>query len=1176
MNRLGRSVYIVFPLFLGLLAILLLARAARADNLYGSIRGTVTDPSGAAVPDVDVTATNIATGTSQHVTTSATGAYSFLQLAIGDYTLKVTKTGFQAFTANRIHLDLNQVYVQDIPLTLGAISQEVSVEANQVQVESDTTQLGTVISSQQILDLPLIGRDWINLQALQPGVMGASDRFGTSGPPDYSTFGGESQFNVFLIDGTDTNDDDLNTATFVPSEDAISEFRMVSSTLNPEYARSSGAVLSAAIKSGSNSFHGDAFDFYRDTFLDARNYFSPTVSPFHQNQFGGTIGAPIVKNHLFAFFSYQGVRASSPQTNDGVVGGVKTTNVFLNGQATGTTAFPGLSTSTNTSPFPLVGDNGTTYPAGTPYKTIFSAGTVPTADINSIAKTLLAFVPAPNTATATGGPLNAYTFDSTRSVTDNQYIYRIDQVFNSKDSLWGTWLNEKEAIIDPVPFQGGTLPGFGEIDGESFKFLTLSWSHVINDHMVNELRGGNNRFNYQAVFPQTPELPSAAGFSITPQDPAGAGLPYIAVHGLFSLGFSEYGPQPRLEQLYQGGDNLSWVVGRHTMKFGFNMRRWEDLNPSLSTNSGFFEFNTYGTYSTSNAGADFLLGIPAFYEQASGGLEDARTRQYYSYAQDNFKLRPNLTLIYGLGWTIDTPILNEAYNGHGQLAFEPGKQSTVFPNAPLGIVYSGDPGVNAAGPTQWRNLGPRVGFAYTPDWGWLTGGAGKTSIRAGYGIYYDKTEIEQAGQVGFGVPPFAISSINGVTGTGAAVSMINPGFAKPFTDINTGATVPNPYPFNGFGSSVNFATTPGLEPIYTPCCASVDPFKTRDPRVSNFNLTVERQVDPSTIVTLGYVGSISRGLSYGVPLNTATLGPGNTLKYPYNLDVYGPIDVIFSGGNANYNGLQASVNKKMSHGLQFLVSYTYSHALDDTSGFENSSFGEYGGETGGFGGSIRSSNPYCFPKCDYASSAYDAHQRLVISYAYQIPGVRGDWIVSRLTRGWTVTGITTFQTGFAEDVADVSEPSGGCDGAADFTCWDGPNQVGPVKYENPRTTGFWFNPSAFPQVPCSVGLPKMGSTPAIPGCTVLGVAPNSVLAYGNAPRNPIRGPGLNNWDFVLYKDTAITESMKVQLRLETYNIFNHTQFDPNAITTDASSGTFGQISAARNPRFMQIAAKFYF
>jgi hypothetical protein len=330
-------------------------------------------------------------------------------------------------------------------------------------------------------------------------------------------------------------------------------------------------------------------------------------------------------------------------------------------------------------------------------------------------------------------------------------------------------------------------------------------------------------------------------------------------------------------------------------------------------------------------------------------------------------------------------------------------------------------------------------------------------------------------------------------------------------------------------------------------------------------------LDASTIVTAGYVGSVARRLSYGMPLNVVSgLTPGGTTITPYNLLVYGPIDEIFSAGNSNYNAFQASVNKRMSHGLQFLVSYTYAHSLDDTSGFENSSFGEYGGKTGGFGGSIRSSNPYCFPGCDYASSIFDARQRLVFSYAYQIPGLHSNLLVNKLTQGWTITGITTFQTGMPLDIADLTEPSGGCDAAADFTCWDGPNQVAPVKYLNPRKTGSWFDPSSFVPVSC---VPSPGSPNS---CPAAGVSPTSVAAYGNAPRNPIRGPGINNFDFALYKDTAITERTKIQLRFEAYNIFNHTQFDPDGVHTDVTGASFGAITAAENPRLMQIAGKFIF
>jgi Carboxypeptidase regulatory-like domain len=1164
-RRKGTFVALFFALALCALSLMPL-NVARADNLYASIRGTVSDPTGAGVPDVTVTATNVATGVTQQVTSASDGSFSFLQLAVGDYNVTANKAGFETFTAAKIHLELNQVYVVPIPLTLGAVSQEVTVQANGVQVDTTTTQLGTVVEAPQIVSLPLIGRNWQQLQQLQPGVVASSDRFGQDDM--FATNGGESQFNMILIDGTDTNDLSLNTNTFVPSEDAISEFKMVTSTMSPEYARTSGAILNAVIKSGTNHFHGDAFDYYRDTFLDARNYFAASVSPFHENQFGGTLGGSIIKNHTFGFFSYQGIREGVPQTSNGVESGVQTTPVFASGQDTGTTPFAGLAASTNTSPFPLVGDDGVTYAAGTPYSTIFSTGVIPTADINSVASGLLKYIPAPNT-TLGGAP--AFTFNATEAESRNQYLYRIDQVFSSKDILWGTWFNETVDVTEPVSFFGGNLPGFGERDGEHFKFLTLSWSHVFNDHMVNELRGGYNRFNYAAGFPNPAVSPSAAGFSITPQDPAGAGLPLITVTGLFDLGFSPYGPQPRIDQLYQATDNFSIIEGRHTLKVGFDMRRWEELSPSLGYNSGEFAFRSYGTFSTGVPGADFLLGIPAWFTQGSGGLEDARTRQYYSYVQDEFRYRPNLTLIYGLGWTIDTPDINIAYDGHGQMAFRPGEQSTIFPGAPVGIVYQGDAGVSAAGPTQWKNFGPRLGLAYSPDWGWLTGGPGKTSIRAGFGIYYDKSETEQAGQVGFGVPPFATSTLSGVLGSGAPVLSINPGFANPYADIATGATVPNPYPFTGYPSNVDYATTPGLEPVFGPCCAVVAK-KFLDPRMTNYNLTVQRQVGTNTIVTVGYVGSVARNLSYGMPINVVTgLDATNSPVFPYPIGVYGPIDTIFSGGNSNYNALQASIDKHVSNGLELLASYTWSRSFDDTSGFENSSFGEYGGQGGGYGGSIRASNPYCFPACDYAASVFDAPQRLVVSYVYQIPGMHGGaWWLGRLTQGWTISGITTFQEGFPVDIADLANPSGGCQ-EGDFSCWDGPDQIAPVHYMNPRSPGHpWFSASSFAPVPCS----------PVTGCPSIGISPTSVVAYGNAPRNPIRGPGLNNWDFALYKDTSINESMKIQLRMEAYNLFNHTQFNPDGLSTDLISAaitpSFGSISEAQNPRLMQLVAKFIF
>jgi hypothetical protein len=283
------------------------ATPANADELYGSIRGTVTDQSGALVPDARITVTNLATGLSKAVT-AKDGEFAILQLPVGDYSVRIEKSGFRTYTSSGIHLDVNQAYALNAKIELGAVSETVTVEANQVQVETTTPQRGDVVDANQILNLPLIGRTWVNLQQLESGVVAASDARG-----EFATNGSQTTQNSFLINGTDTNDLPLNTRTVVPSEDAIEEFRMVTNTINPEYGRNSGAIMNAVIKSGSNGFHGDVFEFYRDTFLNSKDWFTHEKAIFHQNTFGATIGGPIWKNHSFFFFSYQGVRNRQPQ-----------------------------------------------------------------------------------------------------------------------------------------------------------------------------------------------------------------------------------------------------------------------------------------------------------------------------------------------------------------------------------------------------------------------------------------------------------------------------------------------------------------------------------------------------------------------------------------------------------------------------------------------------------------------------------------------------------------------------------------------------------------------------------------------------------------------------------------------------------------------------------------------
>jgi Carboxypeptidase regulatory-like domain len=1134
--------FTVVLLAVALLFGMVFATPANADELYASIRGTVTDQSGAVVPDVNVTAINVATGVSKTLVSNKDGAFSFLQLPVGDYNVKIEKPGFKTYSANRIHVDVNQVYALNAKIELGTVSETITVEANRAQVETSTPQRGDVVDSNQIENLPLIGRDWVNLQQLESGVVAASD-----GRGEFATNGSQTTQNSFLINGTDTNDLPLNTRLVIPSEDAIQEFRMVTNTINPEYGRNSGAIVNALIKQGSNSFHGDAFEFYRDTFLNSADYFTKLPAQFHQNQFGATIGGPIWKNHAFFFFSYQGIRQREPQP-----GASPTTTVYSPQQVSGTGAFPGIGNCTTNgtaclSPFPLVGDNGTTYAAGTPYSTIFPAGTIPTVDINPIAANLVSTfnVASPNQAD------NVLSFQPIQTLTDNQYIFRIDENLGKRDLLWGSYLQEAEPFTGTLPFVGATVPGFGQVNQQHFKLLTLSWSHTLNDHMINELRAGYNRFNYAAVEPQKVVLPSTFGFNITPQDPAAAGLPVMTIAGLFDLGFSEDGPQPRIDQTYEATDNFSFTHGQHNLKAGFDMRRFHVTNPFFALNSGLYEYNGAGAYSTGVAGADFLLGIPDLFAQESGGFGDDTAQEYYTYFQDEWKIRRNLTLTYGIGWTIDTPLVDKSYGGHGEAAWYPGQQSVIYPNAPLGVVYSGDPGVHPTGTDHtFRNFGPRLGFAYSPD--------GKMSIRGGFGMYYNRTEEELNLQFQ-GVPPNSITSLGPLSNGGSSA------FANPYNDIsgNTALNAINPFPFAGAPSNVAFTAADGNLPVWSGCCSTIDP-RNVDPTSYNYNLTFERQLTGSMIMSVAYVGSVAHHLEVGHPLNL--VNPANCLADPnctpanqlfthpedylHAGNVYGSIDQISNMGNSNYNSLQVGLKKSLSRGLQFTANYTWAHALDNGSGFENTSFGG-----GGFGSlaSSRAYNPYV-PSLNYGNSAYDAPQRLVIGYTYQLPGYHSDSaLISRATRGWIISGITTFQSGFPMDVVNSADGSLHCyPGNSDFACMDVPNVVAPIQYLNPKQTGNqWFSASSF--------------------------APAPEGSFGFAPRNLLHGPGINNFDFQLSKDTAITESTRLETRIEFYNLFNHTQFSESGIVTDINQGSnFGRVFADAGPRLIQLAAKFYF
>jgi len=1020
---------------------LMYATPAAADNLYASIRGTVTDPTGAVVSGAKLTATNSATGIIFSTTSSGTGNFVFLQLPIGDYTVKAEQTGFKAYRASGIHLDLDQVYNLSVKLALGAATEQIVVEANPVQVEQTDMQLGTVVTGKQIVDIPLNGRNWTQLQQLEPGIIGTSDRFGGGGGA-FSGNGAGTQQNSFLINGVDSNDSSLNTVLVIPSPDSIGEFRLLSNTLNPEYGRNSGTVINATIKNGTNQFHGSAFEFYRDTFLDAKSYFdypcynalgvqlSDCRSAFHQNEYGGTIGGPIFKEKAFFFFSFQGYHQRIPQAAASTVP-VFTTAQFQNGDFSADAPIAG------TSPVPLTGNASstlcanTTCPAGTAYSTLFPGGIIPTSDFNLLSTKLVNQFNAFNSA-------GSVQVSPTTTATDKQSLGRIDYKLTNSDALWFYGLYETHPSVDTLPFTGTTLPGLPEQALRHQQQYSFSWTHTFSPTTLNEFRLGYTRFNFAAVTPVNPINPTAYGFTgIIPQNAASASLPVITTP-LFTLGFSANGPQPRIQNVYQLTDNFSKVWGHHTFKAGINVDRPSIGNPFYNNLGGNFGFSGSGKYSTGDGSLDFLLGFPDTYAQGSGSIVDAKAHEIYAYVQDQWQIRPNLTLTFGTGYDIETPWKNNYAHGLIMAAFRPGQQSTVFPTAPPGFVYPGDTGINEYGGMSVRYdlFAPRFGFAWSPT------ASRNWSVHGGIGLYYNRSEEELALQT-LTNAPFAITS----AGAGPACGSV--GFANPFLDATGTCSTTNPFPFKPYPAGTRNIDFSQFAPIGFG-------FNTEDPRFTaprstNFNLTIERQLDKATILSVAYVGNRGRHEEGAIVLNLAGQAPGINpiaaadpsgkcirgylrLKNsadcpvtpitenadltwtngtpvagatPFNASIYGHPGQELTEFNSKYDSLQVTLNRRFSHGLQVLAAYTWSRYFDQTSSLENSAFNAPG------------INPFCY-KCMWAPSANDAPQRFVISYTYTLPiySLTHKW--KALTDDWNLSGIYTLQHGTPVGVFDFA------------------------------------------------------------------------------------------------------------------------------------------------------------
>lgn len=1187
----------LWPFALFLIPFICASPRAAAQNVYAAIHGTVTDASGAVVPGATVTALNTSTGIATKQTTDAQGYYIFPQLALGGpYTVTVEKSGFQTSKSVGITLQTNENYDQDAKLVAGAVSETVQVNANAIQVDTSDTQLKSTVTAEQIEQMPLLGRDATILQKLSPGTVESSDRFG-----NYSSNGSQTQENSYLLDGADINDAPLQTQGFVINPDALGEVTFLTSTMNPEYSRNSGAIVNETIKSGTNKFHGDGFEFYRDTFLNNGNYFSlPGERPiFHQNLYGGTLGGPVLRNHLFFFLAYQGYRNATagttltPVPTSAQLGsnGTGYANLTTDNNVANSGANNAVGLTSNPIPFPITTTSGTCA-AGTPWNKCFPTGSpiqIPTGSFNSISSNLLAkYVPAPNEVS---GGVNYYNFNAANSAREDQGVMRIDSKVTQNDSLWASGIFQSQPSFAALPFTGSDLPGFAENNARHIKVFNASWTHTFSSTTLNELRAGYYRFNYAAVEPAAVMPPSTLGFAINPQDPSAASAPLISLTGYFTLGFSNNGPQPRIDTNEDYADNFTKTLGNHSIMAGAHVERFGVHNPFYANLNGNFSFDGTGTYTSGDPLMDFLLGIPSGYTQGSGALIAARAWEIYGYVQDNWKVSNSFTFNYGLGYDAQTPFANLQYGGKAVICFTPGAQSTVFPTAQPSLLYPGDPGCNNSGgaTAKWDHLAPRVGFDWSPEssLGFLTGSQGTHlfAIRGGFGLYFNR-DSEEAQLQNLEDPPF------GTTSLGAADVGGSPSFAAPFTDVTGNAAVSEankfPYVFPKPGQTINFSPFPpydlsGISPDYDV------------PYTYNFNLNVERQLKGNQLLSIGYVGSLGRRLvrAYESDQETAAghanavatcdgliaANGGDTsqcLDFATHLALNQPADFVETSGNflsvghvhtdgsSNYNSLQVSLQKQPTHGLYYQLSYTYSHSLDNGSSFESS----------GFGNSYDITGTNWVPghqNLSYGNSEYDARHRFVAGYGAIIPigPLQHHYLTEEALGGWNVVGVTALQTGNPVSIGETgTNRSLWCNDAifAFYACPDTPDtSTYNVPRSNPRAAGnYWFDGSVF--------------------------SPEPIGSFGNVKRNFFSGPGFNYTDLTVFKNFPIGHADSpryVELRLEGFNVFNHANFAPpdgnlsdgpnfskiTSVITPTADGGNGDPQPARA---IQLAGKIYF
>jgi hypothetical protein len=1181
-----------FCLLLAAISISFSAIAARADTV-GSISGTITDQSGAVIPDTAVTALNLDTTVVQTTKTNANGFYNFTALPVGRYEIEVIREGFEPYKRTGLVIDVNSQIRADVSLAMGGQSEEVVISDTSVHVETESSQMGEVVGGTEMAAVALNGRSFTDLMSLQPGIVpmstqtpdsvvmaGASVAIAPSGglnPGNQSISGQREDANGFMVNGGDVKELMNGGTLIVPDLDSISEFRILTNNFDAEYGNYSGGIVNVVTKSGANQFHGSGFEFLRNTALDAKNFFDPTVETYRQNQFGGTLGGPILKNKLFFFVDYQGTRTTEgistgeiPVPTLAARGGNLSSEVQLletgcNGgpcmvsscTAVATCLATQLSNNlSNATGSPVTVSPGEAYyTAGcTSYaQCVFPNATFPMAAWSVPAQHLLQYIPAP---TDIARSIFSTGSESER-VRDDKGSVRAD----SGTTRWGQfsayYFYDNYHVNNPYPTgQGGaSVPGFNGLNLGTAQLLNLGDLKTFGAASVNEFHLSYMRSYNNVGQPAGGVGPSLAsqGFltgvgtqGIVPLDPSIEGVENL-VFNSFVVGT----PTTNLTQVndtYTASDNFSKVIGKHTIKAGAELIIDQiNVNPDPEFNGGF----TFNGSQTGSDFVDFLVGAPSLYNQADSQAYYPRHKYAGGFGQDSWQIKSNLTLNYGLRWDL-MQYWSEKYNQAP--TFIPGEQSQVYPSAPVGLVYPTDPGVPSTLVPQKNRFSPRLGIAYSPNkadgfLGKIFGGPGKTSIRAGYGIFYS---VIQGNTIAFDEPqpPYGLSY----------TSPRAPLFATPFTAQN-GQPGTNPFPLtfpplNASAShpnaGVSFSQFQSIAGMTAPPPTNTYPY------AENYFISFERNLDSNTVLQLSYVGSEAHHLlvvysaNPGNPalcLSLPGCGPGGENSAYTNASgqpvactrqglgcAFGNDDYDGSVGNSNYNSFQATIERRTKN-LNLSIAYTYSKSIDNASSLA---------DTG---------DPFNL-QLMRALSAFDVKHNLVATYEYTLPVERVMKRSNRWTQGWSISGITHASTGFPVTLSSDVDNSlqGSNPNGVNNRYLDLPDVVpGPLDLGSYTQNGqaFYFNTSLF--------------------------KPNALGTPGDASRRYFYGPGSFNTDLALLKSVPLSETKTLQLRLETFNVFNHTQFfGPQAVNGNISSPLFGQLVKAAPPRLMQLAAKFTF